>query len=113
MIPARLSIFNAIFAVLLVAVGVAGAHLGAIPPMTGFLAFLLSFVIANLALLFGLIGLAHTWARERQPGRPKGKAVAGIVLGLLIAVPVGFTIWRWLSMPYPNINDITTDYDNP
>jgi hypothetical protein len=111
MIPVRLSIFNATFAVLLVAVGVAGAHLGAIPPMTGFLAFLLSFVIAILALLFGMIGLARTSASERRPGRPK--AVAGIVLGLLIAVPVGFTMWRWLSMPYPNINDITTDYDNP
>jgi hypothetical protein len=22
-------------------------------------------------------------------------------------------MWRWLSMRYPNINDITTDYDNP
>ncbi len=111
MVPAWLSIFNAIFAVLLVEMGVAGAHLGAIPPMIGFLAFLLSFVIAILALLFGLIGLARTAVPERRPGRPK--AIAGIVLGLLIAVPVGFTMWRWWSMPYPNINDITTDYDNP
>ena len=35
------------------------------------------------------------------------------MLGLLIAVPVGFTMWRWMSMPYPEINDITTDYENP
>ena len=111
MIPAWLSIFSAIFALLLVAMGVAGAHLGAIPPMTGFLAFLLSFVVAILAVLFGLIGLARTSAPERRPARPR--AVAGIVLGLLIAIPVGFTMWRWLSMPYPSINDITTDYDNP
>ena len=111
MIPAWLSIFSAIFALVLVAIGVAGAHLGAIPPMTGFLAFLLSFVVAILALLFGLAGLARTSAAERGPAPPG--AVAGIVLGLLIAIPVGFTTRRWLSMPYPSINDITTDYDNP
>lgn len=111
MIPAWLAILNAIFAVGLVGVGVVGTHKGMIPPMTGFLAFLLSFVVAILALLFGLMGLARTSVPERRPARPK--AVVGIVLGLLIAVPVGSTMWRWLSMPYPNINDITTDYDNP
>lgn len=107
MIPVWLSIFNEIFAVALLAMGVAGANQGAIPPMTGFIAFLLSFVIAILAVLFGLAGLVRTSASERRRGR--SKAVAGIVLGLLIAIPVGFTIWRWLSMPYPNINDITTN----
>ena len=111
MIPAWLSLLDAILAVLLVGIGVVGAHLGLVPPMTGFLAFLLSFAIAILALLFGLIGLLRTSAPERRPGRPK--AVAGLVLGLLIAVPVGFTMWRWMSMPYPEINDITTDYENP
>jgi uncharacterized protein (DUF1499 family) len=111
MIPAWLSILGAIFAVLLVAMGVAGAHMGLIAPMTGFLAFLLSFVVAILALLFGLVGLARISAPERRPGRPR--AVAGIVLSLLIAIPVGFTIGRWLSMPCPNINDITTNYDSP
>jgi uncharacterized protein (DUF1499 family) len=111
MIPAWLSTFDALLAVLLVSIGVAGAHMGMISPMTGFLAFLLSFVIAILALLFGLIGLARTSAPQRRPARPK--AVQGIVVGLLVAVPVGFTMWRWVSMPYPEINDITTDYDNP
>ena len=111
MIPAWLSMFNAIFAAGLLGVGVVGAHKGMIPPMTGFLAFLLSFVVAILALLFGLLGFARTSASERRSGRPK--AVAGIVLGLLIAVPVGSTMWRWWSMPYPDLNDITTDYNNP
>jgi hypothetical protein len=111
MIPAWLSVFSAIFAAGLLGMGVAGAHLGVIPPMTGFLAFLLSFAVAILALLFGLVGLARTSVPGRRPAR--SKAVTGIVLSLLIAVPVGFTMWRWLSMPYPNINDITTDYDNP
>lgn len=111
MIPAWLSILDAILALLLVGIGVAGAHLGLVSPMTGFLAFLLSFAIAVLALLFGLIGLLRTSAPQRRPGRPK--AVAGLILGLLIAIPVGFTMWRWMSMPYPEINDITTDYENP
>jgi uncharacterized protein (DUF1499 family) len=111
MIPVWLSILTAMLAVALVAMGVAGAHMGLIAPMTGFLAFLLSFVVAILALLFGLVGLARTSAAERGPAPPG--AVAGIVLALLIAIPVGFTMWRWLSMPYPNINDVTTDYDNP
>jgi uncharacterized protein (DUF1499 family) len=111
MITAWLSILDAILAVLLVAIGVVGAHLGLVAPMFGFLAFLLSFAVGVLALLFGLIGLARTAAPERRPGRPK--AVAGLVLGLLVAVPVGLTMWRWMSMPYPEINDITTDYDNP
>jgi hypothetical protein len=111
MILAWLSIFNAILAMLLGEIGVVGAHLGVISPMTGFMAFLLSFVIAILAVLFGLIGLVRTSVSERWPGRRK--AAGGIVLGLLIVVSVGFTMWRWLSLPYPNINDITTDYDNP
>ena len=111
MIPAWLSTFDAILALLLVTMGVAGAHLGFIPPMTGFLAFLLSFVVAILAVLLGLIGLARTSAPERRSARPR--AVNGLVLGLLVAVPVGFTMWHWMSMPYPEINDVTTDYDNP
>jgi len=111
MIPAWLSILDAILAALLVGIGVIGAHLGMVTPMSGFLMFLLSFAIAILALLFGLLGLARTSAPERRPGRPK--AVAGTVLSLLIAVPVGLTMWRWMSMPYPEINDITTDYENP
>ncbi len=111
MIPAWLSILDAVLAAVLLGVGLVGAHLGLVLPMSGFSMFLLSFAIAVLALLFGLIGLARTSAAERRPGRPK--AVAGIVLSLVIAIPVGFTMWRWMSMPYPEINDITTDYANP
>jgi uncharacterized protein (DUF1499 family) len=111
MIPAWLSMLDAILAAVLLGVGLLGAHLGLVLPMSGFSMFLLSFAMAVLALLFGLIGLLRTSAPERRPGRPK--AVAGIVVGLLVAVPVGFTMWRWMSMPFPEINDITTDYANP
>jgi Protein of unknown function (DUF1499) len=111
MIPARLSIFSAVLAVLLVGLGVAGAHLGAIPPMIGFLSFLLGCLTALPALLFGLICLARPSVSERRGER--SYAAAGIALSLLIAVPVGFTMWRWSSTPYPSIDDVTTDYDNP
>ena len=110
MTPARLSIFSAVLAVLLVGLGVAGAHLGAIPPMIGFLSFLLGCLIALPALLFGLICLARPSVSERRGER--SYAAAGIALSLLIAVPVGFTMWRWSSTPYPSIDDVTTDYDN-
>ncbi|MGZ6194559.1 MAG: hypothetical protein ACXWML_04950, partial [Candidatus Binataceae bacterium] len=118
MITAWLSIMNAILAVLLLLVGIGGAHLSLLPSvcgadsaMVGFYLTLFSFLFAALALLIGLLGIARTAAPERRVGRPK--AVAGLVLGLLVAVPVGFTMWRWISMPYPAINDITTDYENP
>jgi Protein of unknown function (DUF1499) len=111
MITAWLSILSAIFGLALIAIGVAGAHMGAIPPMAGFLVFLVGCLDGILALSFGLASLARGSAPERQPG-PRA-AVAGIVLGLLIAIPVGFTMIRWWPMRYPNINDLTTDFDNP
>lgn len=111
MIPAWLSILSATFAVVLVVAGLAGAHQGVVAPMTGFVAFLLGFVFAILALLFGLAGLARTAAPKRRAGRRV--AVAGVVLALLVAAPVGLTICRWWSKPYPKINDITTDYNSP
>ena len=78
-------------AVLLAAIGLTGAHMGAIPPMTGFQAFLLSFPIAVLAMLFGLIGLVRTSAPECRPRRPK--AAAGIVLA---------TTWKSLKSTLPH-----------
>ena len=118
MIPAWLSILNAILAVLLLLIGIGGAHFlllpsvgGADPAMVGFYLTLLSFLFAALAVLFGLLGIARTAAPERRVGRPK--ALAGTLLGLVIAVPLGLMGWRWMSMPYPEINDITTNYDTP
>ncbi len=111
MIAARFSIFGAILAAMLMEAGVLGAHLGVLAPMTGLRAFVLGFVIAALALVLGVLGVVRTSAAARRSGRRY--AAAGVVLGLLIVVPTGLTMWRWLSMPYPDINDITTDYANP
>jgi uncharacterized protein (DUF1499 family) len=111
MILAWLSLLDAIVAIAMVVVGIVGAHIGTIEPMAGFSMFLLGYAIAVLALLIGLVAIWRTSAPQRRVGRPK--AVAGIIISLVIIVPVGFAIWRWMSMPYPPINDITTDYANP
>jgi hypothetical protein len=111
MIMSSLCLSGAILALLLAEAGVLGANLGALAPMTGFLSFLLSLPIAIVALLFGSIALTRASATEHRLGRRRTRA--GMVLALLVAAPIAFTIWRWWSMPYPAINDITTDYENP
>lgn len=111
MIPAWLSLLDAIVGFAMVVVGIVGAHIGTVEPMVGFSMFLLGYAIAVLAFLIGLIAIWRTSAPQRRIGRPK--AVAGVILSLIIVIPVGFVIWRWMSMPYPPINDITTDYANP
>ncbi len=111
MIPAWLSLLDAIIAVILLAVGVGGAHFYLVAPMLGFQLFLLSVPVAALALLIGLVGVARTGAEPRRAGRPV--ALAGTVLGAVVAVPLLLIIRGWMAMRAPLINDITTDFDNP
>jgi len=111
MSEARLSIFCVTLAALLIEVGVTGAHRGALPPMTGLVAFLLGSAIAIVAALVGLVGVVCTAAPECRPWR--AETAVGLALGLLISVPTGLPMWHWLSVGYPNINDITTNCDNP
>lgn len=118
MIPAWLSLLDAILAAIALVVGVGGAHYLLLPPvfgfdapMVGFQLFLLSFLLAGLAVLFGLLGIALTGGEARRAGRPK--AIIGTILGAAIAIPVGVVIWQWASVPAPPINDITTSFNNP
>lgn len=111
MIPAWLSLLDAILALVLLAVGVGGAHFGVVAPLLGFQLLLLSVPIAVLAFLIGLLGILRTRAEQRRPGRPL--ALAGTLLGVLVAVPLIVIIHSWMSMRAPLINDITTDFDNP
>jgi hypothetical protein len=111
MSAARLSIFCLTLAALLMEVGVMGAHSGAIAPRMGFAAFLTGGATAIAASLFGLVGTFRTAAPGCRPWR--AEAAVGLALGVLIAVPAGLAMWRWYSMGYPSINDITTDYDDP
>lgn len=111
MIPAWLSLLDAILAILLLAVGIGGAHFSLIPPLRGFELFLLSAPIAVLAFLIGLLGIARTANEKRRAGRPI--ALAGTILGIAVAAPTVFVIYSWMSLRAPLINDITTDFNNP
>lgn len=118
MISSWLSLLDAILAVILVAVGIGGAHFSVLPsvfgldsPMVGFELFLLSIPVAVLAFLIGLLGIARTANERRRAGRPI--ALAGTIIGLVVAVPLVFVVWRSMSKKAPLINDITTDFKNP
>jgi uncharacterized protein (DUF1499 family) len=111
MIPAWLSLLDAILAVILLIVGVGGAHFAVIPPLRGFELFLLSVPIAALAFLIGLLGIARTANEKRRPGRPI--ALAGTLIGVCLAVPLIVIIYTWMSIGAPLINDITTSFNNP
>jgi hypothetical protein len=110
MIPAWLSVFDAIVAMLLLIAGVGGAHFSLLPSVwsvdpagVGFYLMLLSFLFAVMATLIGLLGIARTAAPARRVGR--SKALAGTLLGLAIAIPLGFTMRPWTLMrPGPDAN---------
>jgi hypothetical protein len=106
----RVSLVGAIFAGLLAEAGIIGAHRGMLAPIVGFRALLVSFVVASIALILGLAGILRNSDGERRRQRT---AVTGVVLGALIAFPLGFAAMRCVSMAYPEINDITTDFENP
>jgi uncharacterized protein (DUF1499 family) len=111
MIPAWLSLLDAILAVVLLVVGVGGAHFAVATPFLGFQLFLLSVVIGALAIVIGIVGIFRTRAESRRAGRPL--ALAGTILGLAVTIPLVFVIHNWMSINAPLINDITTDVNDP
>jgi len=109
MIPAWLSFFDAILAIVLATVGVLGAHFYFVAPFQGFQLFAFGFVLGLVGAIAGLIGILMTRSGVRAGARPR--AVFGTVASLLVAVPI---LLIFLSgRKYPPINDITTDFDNP
>ncbi|MGH7906358.1 MAG: DUF1499 domain-containing protein [Candidatus Binataceae bacterium] len=109
MIPAWVSLLDALIAIALLVFGILAAHFEAISAFAGFQLFLLGFFLGILALIAGVIALIRTAHPSRSGGRPR--AIAGTVIGLVITVPIAVIIARNLN--YPNINDITTDFDTP
>ncbi len=109
MIPAWLSFFDAILAIVLATVGVLGAHYHFVAPFQGFQLFAFGFVLSLVGLIAGLIGISMTRSPARAAARPR--ALFGTVASLAVAVPI---LLIFLSgRKYPPINDITTDFDNP
>lgn len=109
MIPAWLSFFDAILAVVLVLTGILGAHFAIATPFLGFQLFALGFLLGIVGFIVGVIGIFATRSAERAAARPR--AVFGTVLSMFVAFPVIVIILS--SLKYPPINDITTDVDNP
>src|SRR5271155_3007634 len=102
MVPAWLSFFNAILAVVLATVGVLGAHYYYMAPFQGFQLFAFGFVLSIIGLTFGLIGIFMTRTPARAAVRPRAKF--GTFLSLVVAVPI---LLLFLSgRKYPAINDI-------
>jgi len=109
MIPAWLSFFDAILAIVLVTVGVLGAHFYFVAPFQGFQLFAFGFVLGLVGAIAGLIGILMTRSPARAVARPR--AVFGTVASLAVVLPI-FLI-AMSGRGYPPINDITTDFDNP
>ncbi len=109
MIPAWLSFFDAMLAVVLVVIGMLGAHFYYLPPFMGFQTFAFGFLLGFIGLIAGIVGIFRTRSPQRAAGRPR--AVFGTAVSLIVVLPI---LVVFLSgRKYPPINDITTDFDNP
>jgi uncharacterized protein (DUF1499 family) len=106
---AWLAFFDAILAITMISAGMVGAHFRLIAPFMGFQLFALGFLLSILGSFVGLLAVFLTRKPQLRAGR--NRAVMGLVVCLVIAVPVIATIVG--SAKYPAINDITTDFDNP
>ncbi len=109
MIPAWLSFFDAILAIVLATVGVLAAHFYYLAPFQGFQLFAFGFVLSLVGFVAGLIGIFMTRSPARAVARPR--AVFGTVASLAVALPI--FLLALSGRGYPAINDITTDFDNP
>jgi hypothetical protein len=105
---ARWSSRIAIFSASLVVVGLLLHRLSSFPTPIALNVFLLAFAGAALALLLGLIALAHIWHTGYAGA---GSAAIGILLPLLMG------IWPLAYLPayrnMPALNDVTTDLATP
>ena len=108
---ARLAIWSwrlAIGSLAISAIGLTLARYDLIAKLAGFSALLGAGLIAALALISGIFGLA---LGRKMPSPLRGKAIMGSVIGLAF---VGFLTSRPLMAgSVPAIHDITTDLANP
>ncbi len=109
MIPAWLSLLDAVLAAMLVAFGITAAHFELIPALFGFQMFILGALLALLALFFGLVGIWRTANPALRTGRYA--AWAGILIGLAIVLPTVVLVAR--SRGFPLLDDVTTDFADP
>lgn len=94
----------------LVLVGVLGATLGILPPLTGFYAFAAGGLLGGVfSIAVALIGLFTT----RGGKDPEGRMRALVGLAIALALPIIVLAPAAMSPDVPPINDITTDLADP
>jgi uncharacterized protein (DUF1499 family) len=109
MVLGWLALIDGAVALALALGGVVLAGSGVLTPMGGFQLFAVGFLLSIGAVIFGLV----VWylGRRSRNRDTQNRALAGTLLGAMVAVPV---LWIIASTShYPPINDITTDFDNP
>ncbi len=90
--------------------GPAGAHFGLFAPLTGFMLFVSGALLGGLSsVIVSLVGLVQSRGGRDPQGRMKALGGLAIGLGLLIVVLGAAS----RAGDAPQINDITTDLDNP
>lgn len=89
--------------------GLLGIHLGAVPPMGGFLFFQLGLLAGLLSLVFG--GVAFFATREDSSGIGRTGAWIGLVSGIVMLGTA--VVGASPGNGKPAINDITTDLSDP
>jgi uncharacterized protein (DUF1499 family) len=109
MIPAWLSLLDAVLGLMLVGAGIGAAHFGLITALFGFQMFLLGAMLAAFGLLMGLLGILRTADPTLRTGRYA--AWVGVLIGLAIVIPTGVMAVR--SRRFPRLDDVTTDFANP
>ncbi len=109
MAPAWIAFLDGLLALALLVAGIVGAHYYLVAPLLGFKMFVLGFFLSILGALVGLLAIFMTRKPERRAGR--NRAILGTVICFAIAIPILITMIR--GSKYPDINDITTDVDNP
>jgi uncharacterized protein (DUF1499 family) len=90
--------------------GVAGAYLGLVAPLTGFMLFVAGALLGGLlSVVVSLVGIFLSRGGRDPQGRTKALGGLALGLGLMIVVLGAAT----MAGDAPPINDITTDLDNP
>ncbi len=109
MIPAWLSLLDAVLGLMLVGAGIGAAHFELIAALFGFQMYILGAMLAAFGLLMGLLGIWRTADPTLRTGRYA--AWVGVLIGLAIVIPTGAMAVR--SRHFPLLNDVTTDFANP
>ena len=105
-IAMRISSFGALSAL----GGLAGVHSGLIPPMVGFLLFVLGTLPCGLA---GAIASAVALVKTHRGAGPRDRRTARLATGVAAGLISLFALAALRSGEAPPINDITTDLADP